>query len=71
MRIRKIILAFGGIRPTAAKLGHLHHSTVQGWWDREVIPARRQREVLNLAERLNIPIDAVDLIPEVSASKEA
>ncbi|WP_443024842.1 hypothetical protein [Sphingomonas sp. Leaf22] len=47
----------------AQKLGHKSHTTVQGWWDRQVIPAQRQREVVGAAERLGIELQPGDLIP--------
>lgn len=47
----------------AGKLGHINHTTVQGWWDRDVIPARRQPEVLALAAREGVELTAADLIP--------
>ena len=67
MGIRSVITRFGGIRPMADKLGHRSHTTVQGWWDRDVIPAQRQREVLAQAKRLKIRVTAEDLIATVDA----
>lgn len=71
MSARKVITAFGGIRPTAEKLGHKNHTTVQGWWERDVIPARHQSIVLREAKRLRIPIKADDVIPIVGALSES
>jgi hypothetical protein len=65
MVIRQVIRAFGGIRPMAVALEHKSHTTVQGWWEREVIPARRQPEVLAAAERLGISVTAADMIPAI------
>ena len=67
MGTKQIIERFGGIRAMAGKLGHSSHTTVQGWSDRDVIPAHRQREVLDAASRLGISLTAADLIP---ASRE-
>ncbi|WP_205411660.1 carph-isopro domain-containing protein [Sphingomonas carotinifaciens] len=68
MSIRSVISRFGGIRPMADKLGHRSHTTVQGWWDRDVIPAQRQREVLDEAKRRKIKVTADDLIASAPTS---
>ena len=50
----------------ARALGHRHASTVQGWKERGVIPARRANEVLDAARSLGIdlePADFFDLPP--------
>lgn len=61
MSIRAVIIELGGISAVARALGHKHATTVQGWWDREIIPAQRQRAVLDLARSLgkSIPPEAV------------
>ncbi len=48
----RIIEKFGGISALARALGHRHPTTVQGWKDRGVIPAKRQGDVLNKAREL-------------------
>lgn len=63
MSIRNAITKLGGISAVARGLGHRNVTTVQGWWDREIIPAHRQREVLALAERLGAGVQAEDVIP--------
>ncbi len=63
MSIRNTISALGGISAVARGLGHRNVTTVQGWWDREVIPAQRQRSVLDLACSLGIAIGPDDIIP--------
>lgn len=63
MSIRPIITELGGISGLARKLRHKNHTTVQGWWERDRIPAHRQREVLNLAEKLGKVIPAEAIIP--------
>lgn len=68
MTTQDIIRELGGIRGLAAKLGHTNHTTVQGWWDRGVIPARQQGVVLELAEREGKPIDPRDLIASAKAA---
>jgi hypothetical protein len=70
MGIRTVITRFGGIRPMADKLGHRSHTTVQGWWDRDVIPATRQREVLDRANALKIALSADDLMPANAAVQD-
>lgn len=68
MSIRSVISELGGITAVARELNHRNVTTVQGWWDRDVIPAHRQRQVLDLAIRLGKPIPAERLIPDVPAS---
>lgn len=63
MSIRPVLSRLGGLSAVARELKHKNASTVQGWWDRDVIPARRQREILDLGLRLGKPIDPVELIP--------
>lgn len=67
MTAREIIDRFGGIRPLATRLGHQNHTTVQGWWERDLIPAQRQAEVLDAASKAEVELTAADLI----ASKPA
>src|SRR4051812_28141954 len=55
-----VIQRFGGIRPTAQKLG-VPVSTVQGWKERGAIPANRREEVLAAAARHNIAFEPGDL----------
>jgi len=50
-----IIAAFGGIRPMAAKLD-APVSTVQGWKQRNTIPATRMSEIREIAEKNNISL---------------
>lgn len=47
----------------AKKLGHRNHTTVQGWWDRETIPALRMSEVLDRAIQYGIYVSAEELVP--------
>lgn len=63
MSIRNAITKLGGIPAVARGLGHRNVTTVQGWWDRDTIPARRQPEVLGLAVALGLPLDPVEIIP--------
>ncbi|MCC7046976.1 MAG: uroporphyrinogen-III synthase [Alphaproteobacteria bacterium] len=50
-----VIARFGGIRPMATKMG-ISFSTVQGWKERNQIPANRHREIQALADRLGISL---------------
>jgi hypothetical protein len=61
MSVRAVIIELGGISAVARGLGHKHVTTVQGWWEREIIPAQRMRDVLLLAraQGKNIPADAL------------
>lgn len=65
MQIRDVIAAFGGISKLARRLGHKNPSTVQGWWERGVIPANRQRAVLEAAAQDGLKITADSLIPVI------
>ncbi|HCP01182.1 MAG TPA: hypothetical protein DIT35_06795, partial [Rhodospirillaceae bacterium] len=62
----RIIDAFGGIRPMATKL-KIPVSTVQGWKQRNRIPAGRMATVRVTAAAAGIVIDE---IPEVAATAE-
>ncbi|WP_446740643.1 carph-isopro domain-containing protein [Sphingomonas sp. CFBP 8764] len=59
---QEVILALGGITRLSRHLGHRHPSTVQGWWERNVIPVRQQRRILELAQERGISIEPIDLI---------
>ena len=63
MSIRAVIDRLGGISKVARELKHRNVTTVQGWCERDTLHPRRQREVLDLAERLNIHVDPLELIP--------
>jgi hypothetical protein len=54
-----IVQKFDGIRPMATKTG-IPPSTIQGWVNAGVIPARRQAEVMEWAHRLQIPMSPAD-----------
>jgi len=43
--IAQLIKSRGGIRPVARKLGHSSHTTVQGWLERNTIPAEHRAAV--------------------------
>ncbi len=58
-----IIARLGGIRALARKLEHPHHTTVQGWSDRNQIPLDRWSEIITAAEAEGIPLSASDLMP--------
>lgn len=67
-----IIDAFGGIRPMAARLG-IPVSTVQGWKQRDTIPAGRMEVVraAAAAEEIDLDINPGSDDPEVPASGDA
>lgn len=69
MSIRPVLSRLGGITVVARELQHKNVTTVQGWWDRDVIPARRQREILELGERLGNTIDPIELIPSAKTEQ--
>ncbi len=53
---QEIVTAFGGLRPLANKLG-IAVSTVQGWKERDSIPAARHEDILQAAAKANIILD--------------
>lgn len=63
MTIRTVIADLGGISALARGLNHKNVTTVQGWWDREIIPAHRQREVLDYAASIGKELDPEAVIP--------
>ena len=70
MSIRPILTRLGGITAVARELSHKNVTTVQGWWDRDLIPAHRQRQVLDLAQRLEVPLTADEIIPAAPTEAE-
>ena len=60
---RTIIARLGGIRGLARKLGHAHHTTVQGWNERNQIPLDRWSEIITAAGEEGIALSASDLMP--------
>lgn len=69
MTTRSIIASFGGIAKMARTLRHRNPSTVQGWWERGVIPAQQQAVVLEAARSSGIHLEPSDLIPGFETSK--
>lgn len=65
-----IIDAFGGIRPMAAKLG-VPVSTVQGWKQRDTIPAGRIESIVAAGKANNVTLPAMLAKAAVSRSHEA
>jgi hypothetical protein len=55
-----IIEAFGGLTEMARELGHTNPTTVQGWKERGIIPARPQLLILEAANRLGLGIEPQD-----------
>lgn len=56
--VARVIEAFGGIRPMANKLS-VPVSTVQGWKERDSIPATRHAQILLAAQSHHITLDEV------------
>jgi argininosuccinate lyase len=67
----RIIERFGGISALARALGHRHPTTVQGWKQRGVIPARRQADVLAAAKAQNLSLSAEDFFAPRAAPSAA
>jgi hypothetical protein len=67
MSARDVIDRLGGTRAVAREL-KLTPSVVQSWKERNVIPARRQRDLLNLGRKLGKYVEAVELIPPAGMS---
>ncbi len=65
----EVVQRFGGIRPMASKMG-ISFSTVQGWKERNQIPANRHAEIVALAEKLNISLAPGDLASAPAPSTE-
>ena len=55
---QKVIQKFGGVSPLAKALNK-PRSSVRNWWDRGIIPAREQNNVLCAAQK-----EGVDLTPD-------
>ena len=64
----QVIARFGGLRPTATKLG-VAVSTVQGWKARGHIPETRHEDLRAAAKAHRIEIDDIDLTTTQAASQ--
>lgn len=53
---------FGGVRPMSRKSGW-PINTIAGWKASGLIPAKRQTDVLELAQQLGIPLTHADFFP--------
>ncbi|MBL8706934.1 MAG: uroporphyrinogen-III synthase [Rhodospirillales bacterium] len=62
----EVVQRFGGIRPMASKMG-ISFSTVQGWKERNQIPANRHAEIVALAEKLNVSLAPGEPAPPAAA----
>ncbi len=67
---RQVIEAFGGIRPMAHKLG-LAVSTVQGWKERDSIPAVRHPDIRTAAHEAGVELDDETLARSARHDEEA
>lgn len=67
---RAIIARFGGVR-ALARLLDLPSTTVQGWFERGVIPARRQTDLLTAAGRAEIGLAPQDFFTRSIAPDQA
>ena len=56
--VQEVILAFGGLRPLAKALG-VAVSTVQGWKERDSIPAARHEDILKAAAEQSLVLDVM------------
>jgi len=65
--VSSIIDRFGGLHAMARALGHKHPTTIQGWKERGIVPARQQRVVLDAAKAAGIELSADDLITAEAA----
>lgn len=61
-----IIARFGGLAAMARILGHASASTVQGWKERGLIPAKQQPAVLEAGQSLSPPIAHSDFFQKKS-----
>jgi ADP-dependent NAD(P)H-hydrate dehydratase / NAD(P)H-hydrate epimerase len=67
---RAIIARFGGVR-ALARLLDLPSTTVQGWFERGVIPARRQTDLLTAAARAEIGLTPQDFFTRSTTPDQA
>ena len=65
-RATEIIERFGGIRPMSAKTG-IPVTTIQGWKQRNAIPANRRYELVDAANRHGINLS--DLLMDIAGEK--
>lgn len=63
---KEIILKFGGVRPLARILG-VWPSTVQYWWENEIIPIKRRQEIYDAAVAQGIKIKPKDFYSDIIA----
>ena len=56
--VQEVIRAFGGLRPLAKALG-VAVSTVQGWKERDSIPAVRHEDILKVAAEQSLVLDVM------------
>lgn len=66
----RVIEAFGGIRPMAAKLG-IAATTVQGWKKRGAIPEARQADILRAAQEAGVDFDSLPVAVTPAPSTSA
>lgn len=64
-----IIRRFGGLSAAAAAL-EVPVSTVQGWWERGYIPARRQQQVLRAAKQRGLEVLPQDFFEQCRQMRE-
>lgn len=67
--VQEVIQAFGGLRPLAKVLG-VAVSTVQGWKERDSIPATRHEEILKAAAEQSLVLDVM-LVRACDTAREA
>lgn len=67
--VDRIVVAFGGVRPMARKLGR-PSSTVSGWIGRGTIPDAAKAEVLAAARLHGLSLSAADFFPIEAAAPE-
>jgi D-beta-D-heptose 7-phosphate kinase/D-beta-D-heptose 1-phosphate adenosyltransferase len=68
---QRIIARFGGVTALARALGQRNPTTVQGWKQRGLIPARRQQQVLDAAQALGISLTPRDFFDPATAGTPA
>jgi len=66
--VSEIIGRFGGLHAMARALGHRYPTTIQGWKQRGVIPARQQRAVLEAAKAAGIHLSAAEIVGSSEAA---
>lgn len=62
---QEIINKFGGLTSLSKMLGHKNPTTVQGWKERGIVPARQQIKLLKAARKHGIDLKPDDFFKDI------